>query len=547
MQEMNNTTTARPPVRPTLTDHSSRLDNVLATQPEAGPVIPDGGYGWIILIASFYIKNILSGLTITYGLLLMVATLESGKMSNYSLWSNHIVSTPLLFIAVQSLSALVGICLICASILMLWLSVVDGFARTTLCVSSGIFAGFGSSLVFIQIDVSIAQYFRLKLSAVQTILRLAEYTGVIYTSLVMGKYLNMYGIGHSIIWYHLVVLTSGMVVLVFKKPDYLKSRQVYRIVAPGKPEEDDEDDIFSKNRITELQSPHTSLPPVIEEEEPSTATTTTTVVIENQRKNWETFDDEKETGTNNQHQEDNDEDYNAELPTPRELFTEGQINHNVTYSFENVDHSLGARANSDELTNIFLPVSKGGVSHAYLYSLSFYNNCLLQVSITAGTFVFFTLFPSYLYYSVSFLHTQSISHIVSIIFMASLVEACFIGCWKFSKNNRKFPIALLLWLSAIGNFLISDWKKEMLIVIGGILITTSTCALQFLIKSVVINSKSTKIEYAALRIFSAISFLLFFAINPTYENCFRLVGLLQFSAGSINFCNFVYNKISRVY
>lgn len=56
MQEMNNTTTARPPVRPTLTDHSSRLDNVLATQPEAGPVIPDGGYGWIILIASFYIK-----------------------------------------------------------------------------------------------------------------------------------------------------------------------------------------------------------------------------------------------------------------------------------------------------------------------------------------------------------------------------------------------------------------------------------------------------------------------------------------------------------
>lgn len=175
-------------------------------------------------------------------------------------------------------------------------------------------------------------------------------------------------------------------------------------------------------------------------------------MIENQRKNWETFDDEKVTGTNNQHQEDNDEDYNAELPTPRELFTEGQINHNVTYSFENVDHSLGARANSDELTNIFLPVSKGGVSHAYLYSLSFYNNCLLQVSITAGTFVFFTLFPSYLYYSVSFLHTQSISHIVSIIFMASLVEACFIGCWKFSKNNRKFPIALLLWLSAIGNF-----------------------------------------------------------------------------------------------
>lgn len=33
-----------------------RLDRVVTSQPELGPSVPDGGYGWIILIASLILQ-----------------------------------------------------------------------------------------------------------------------------------------------------------------------------------------------------------------------------------------------------------------------------------------------------------------------------------------------------------------------------------------------------------------------------------------------------------------------------------------------------------
>lgn len=32
------------------------IDNVLSTQPELGPVIPDGGYGWIVFIVTLFFQ-----------------------------------------------------------------------------------------------------------------------------------------------------------------------------------------------------------------------------------------------------------------------------------------------------------------------------------------------------------------------------------------------------------------------------------------------------------------------------------------------------------
>lgn len=32
------------------------IDAILTTQPELGPTIPDGGYGWIVLIATLFFQ-----------------------------------------------------------------------------------------------------------------------------------------------------------------------------------------------------------------------------------------------------------------------------------------------------------------------------------------------------------------------------------------------------------------------------------------------------------------------------------------------------------
>ena len=56
-------TSDEPPVviveQPNTTPHPLRLDRVLSSQPELGPSIPDGGYGWVVLvgIAFFYVSS----------------------------------------------------------------------------------------------------------------------------------------------------------------------------------------------------------------------------------------------------------------------------------------------------------------------------------------------------------------------------------------------------------------------------------------------------------------------------------------------------------
>lgn len=40
----------------TVPQDNLRLDKILSTQPELGPSVPDGGYGWIILIVTLILK-----------------------------------------------------------------------------------------------------------------------------------------------------------------------------------------------------------------------------------------------------------------------------------------------------------------------------------------------------------------------------------------------------------------------------------------------------------------------------------------------------------
>lgn len=37
-------------------DGTLRLDRVVSSQPELGPSVPDGGYGWVILVCSLFVQ-----------------------------------------------------------------------------------------------------------------------------------------------------------------------------------------------------------------------------------------------------------------------------------------------------------------------------------------------------------------------------------------------------------------------------------------------------------------------------------------------------------
>ncbi|CAG9584926.1 unnamed protein product [Danaus chrysippus] len=134
-------------------------------QPEPGPQIPDGGWGWVVVAASFLIATVADGLAFSYGLLQIkfVDFFEKSEAKT-SLIGSLFISVPL--IAGPIMSALVdryG----CKK-----MTIVGGIASTigfvaasysntveTLYITYGIVAGLGMGLLYVTAVVSIAYWF----------------------------------------------------------------------------------------------------------------------------------------------------------------------------------------------------------------------------------------------------------------------------------------------------------------------------------------------------------------------------------------------------
>ncbi|GBP56150.1 Monocarboxylate transporter 14 [Eumeta japonica] len=142
-------------------------DSICSSKPpaESAPQIPDGGWGWVVVIASFLIATVADGLAFSYGLV-HEKFLESfqGSQAKTSLIGSLFISVPL--IAGPVMSALVdryG----CRK-----MTIVGGIASTigflaaafspsveVLCVTYGMMAGLGMGLLYVTAVVSIAYWF----------------------------------------------------------------------------------------------------------------------------------------------------------------------------------------------------------------------------------------------------------------------------------------------------------------------------------------------------------------------------------------------------
>ncbi|XP_049869471.1 monocarboxylate transporter 3-like [Pectinophora gossypiella] len=133
--------------------------------PESAPQIPDGGWGWVVVAASFLIATVADGLAFSYGLMheKFVVFFKTSEAKT-SLIGSLFISVPL--IAGPIMSALVD------RYGCKYMTIVGGVASTigfvaaafsnsveVLCVTYGLMAGLGMGLLYVTAVVSIAYWF----------------------------------------------------------------------------------------------------------------------------------------------------------------------------------------------------------------------------------------------------------------------------------------------------------------------------------------------------------------------------------------------------
>lgn len=146
---------------------SDNLEDNEATKKD-GPKIPDGGWGWVVVLSSFVISMIADGISFSFGLLYIEFLEEFEASKSTTAWIGS------LFIAVPLLSGPVMSALVdrygCRSMTILGgiistLGFVLASISTTLemmMITFGVIAGLGLGLVYVTAVVSIAYWFEKK-------------------------------------------------------------------------------------------------------------------------------------------------------------------------------------------------------------------------------------------------------------------------------------------------------------------------------------------------------------------------------------------------
>ncbi|KAF5274801.1 hypothetical protein FQR65_LT00384 [Abscondita terminalis] len=542
-----------------------RLDNVLSTEPELGPTLPDGGYGWVVAIASAFFHILVPSISIGFGIFILFNRIETGAPIEPQLWDNNLVYVSLFFIITSTLSASIcrlwlcencsrwprlvataGTCLTCAGILLIWTTVNTN--RIAVFILAGILSGCGATIILTQTDIILGQYFKLKIELIRTIMNVSEVLGYIFVPIGLGSSIIKYGILHVIIWYQAVILQGFVLSIAFKKPMYLKSSKTkYRLIRGLS---DEEEDVFAKN-TTELQQPRTSTS--INAESTSKQNT----------EQWETFEDQSsntEVRTTNVQRElhnsfanefakdlDNTNKFEDNyVETPKPLFSEPQINNNTSYSYES-----SIEVNNEPI--VFMPIETQKEHSCFQKALyvfkqpTFYKSLVFFLTAKFSVFVFWTLFPSYLYSKIDYLRVNNISMIVGMVSIASLI---FVPLLNWIKSNRKMrPIFfwIFCWMGAIGYIIVIDTSNKTLVVFGAFIIILSLNALQILGYPLMMGNiycEKTP-QFVLLNTITGLALTTFLALDVSYRTCFQILSVLNFVTGSIWLTNFLYKKLKN--
>jgi hypothetical protein len=79
-------------------EHALSLDDVITTQPELGPSIPDGGFGWVVFIGTLFFQALVPCLIVNFGIFLAFSKLNgTAEDKNIFLWDDKFLYVPLFF------------------------------------------------------------------------------------------------------------------------------------------------------------------------------------------------------------------------------------------------------------------------------------------------------------------------------------------------------------------------------------------------------------------------------------------------------------------
>ncbi|KAH1000695.1 hypothetical protein HUJ04_012990 [Dendroctonus ponderosae] len=529
------------------------IDNVLSTQSELGPTIPDGGYGWIVFLVTLFFQLLIPSLLASFGILLPFVSMKSAEANGgtLKLWDNSILHTPLFFIASWTV----------------W--------------------GLGASIQMAQCQIIIAQYFRLKLPILNHLSHATSALGFILAPIVLGHHLLINSETQVILWYQAVILQGIVLNLFLRKPMYLKSKIVnsYDYVTTHP---DDEEDIFSKNSRElqiSVQSQHGAQ---IRTEELSGTQSNDEhhghneegkneqrANIENQAtKNWETFDDDGEETTKYQRVENWDEttepagvadetiadkqykqwqtfedepgsrnNKNLQLEmsfgttrepsesrpamdattithTPMPLYSDSLPN-NSNFSYDLAEDGPDASKFS-----IFVPIPvNSGTNHSFIVDIrsalellrepTFYKSFLTVMTTKWSLFVFFSLYPSFLFQEVKEIRLSHLANLVGTISLATFLFSAVAYWINIEKKWRPKTIWILSWIGAIGYFMVSDYVSEGLLIFGAVQIVLSIAALEHVatpLLCMTVKGEATK-EFTLICLLTGITLLFFVLVG----------------------------------
>lgn len=133
------------------------------------------------------------------------------------------------------------------------------------------------------------------------------------------------------------------------------------------------------------------------------------------------------------------------------------MNNNTSYSYDVYDHS-----SANENPMVFMPVNpqtnRFREDFNFMRQPTFYKSLLQIVTMKYSAFIFFSLFPSYLYDSVEKINANHVSYVMGLIGISSLIYTILASALQslIDKNRAAF-LAGFCWMGSlgyIGNYLL---------------------------------------------------------------------------------------------